>query len=279
MLIAESLFMFLESLKNKIIKSDPMKKLKRKKKIGLALGGGAVLGAAHIGVLKAIEEFEIEIACIAGTSIGAFAAAFYAFGKKSDEIERLTKKLDWLDISRLSLSQFGLLSNEKLGNIIKDALGDVKFEEAEIPLAMVAVDIGKGEKVILKEGKVAESVMSSTCIPGVFIPVEIDNRLLVDGGVMENVPITPLEEMNADQIIGVDLNAKHKFKKPENIIDVLVNTFDITLLNATKIQTEEADVLIAPDLSSFNLVDTDQIDDLIKIGYAEAKEVLGKVVK
>jgi NTE family protein len=125
---------------------------------------------------------------------------------------------------------------------------------------------------------VAKAVMASTCIPGVFIPIEIENKLLVDGGVLENVPISPLQEMGAESIIGVDLNVQHTYKKPENIIDVLVNTFDMTLINSTKIQTEEADVLITPDLSAFNLIDTDQVADLIQQGYTEAKAVLQECI-
>ena len=254
------------------------KKLKRKNKIGLALGGGAVLGAAHIGVLKAMEELDIPVHFVAGTSIGALVAALYAFGKDYKQIEKIAAELDWLDVSGLSLSQYGLLSNKKLGKIINKAIGDVDFEDARIPLAMIATDISHGKEVVLKQGNVATAVMASTCIPGIFIPVEIEGKLLVDGGVVENVPISPLKDMGANTIIGVDLNAKTVFKKPENIIGVLLNTLDITLLNATKLQTEQADILITPDLSEFNLIDADQMNDLIEIGYSEARSVLEKRV-
>ncbi|HDP97696.1 MAG TPA: patatin, partial [bacterium] len=167
------------------------KKLKRKNKIGLALGGGAVLGAAHIGVLKAMEELDIPVHFVAGTSIGALVAALYAFGKDYKQIEKIAAELDWLDVSGLSLSQYGLLSNKKLGKIINKAIGDVDFEDARIPLAMIATDISHGKEVVLKQGNVATAVMASTCIPGIFIPVEIEGKLLVDGGVVENVPISP----------------------------------------------------------------------------------------
>ncbi len=254
-----------------------MKKLRKIKKIGLALGGGAVLGAAHIGVLRALEEFNISVSYIAGTSIGAFISAFYAFSKNWREIEKITIDLNWLDVSGLSLSQYGLLSNKKLGELVIETIGDVNFDKANIPVAMVAANISNGEKVVLKEGNVAQAVMASSCIPGVFIPVEINKTLLVDGGIIENVPITPLKNMGADFIIGVDLNAEHSYKKPENVIEVLLNAFDFTLINATKLQTEKADVLITPDLSSFNLIDTNQVADLIEKGYLEAKKVFKKI--
>lgn len=255
-----------------------MKKLQKNKKIGLALGGGAILGAAHIGVLRAFEEFDISISFITGTSIGAFVSALYAFDKNWKEIEKIAINLNWLDVSGITLSQYGLLSNKKLGDLITETIGDVNFEKANIPLAMVAANIFDGEKVILKEGNVAQAVMASTCIPGVFIPVEINKNLLVDGAIVENVPISPLKKMGADFIIGVDLNAKHKYKKPENVVEVLVNAFDITLINATKLQTERADILITPDLTSFNLIDPDQVPDIIEKGYLEAKKVLKEIV-
>ena len=254
-----------------------MKKLKKNRKIGLALGGGAVLGAAHVGVLRALEEFDISINCVAGTSIGAFISAFFAFNKHWTEIKEITLDLNWLDISALSLSKMGLLSNEKLGKLITEHIGDVNFAKADIPIAMISTDISNGEKIILKEGKVADAVMASTCIPGIFIPLEIGNKLLVDGGIVENVPITPLKEMGADFIIAVDLNAEYSHKKPEGIVEVLLNTYDFTIMTATKLQTEEADVLIKPDLSSFNMVDTNQTADLIEQGYLEAKKVFNRI--
>jgi NTE family protein len=143
---------------------------------------------------------------------------------------------------------------------------------------MIATDICNGEKVVLKKGNVATAVMASTCIPGVFIPMEISDKLLIDGGIVENVPVSSLKEMGAQFIIGVDLNAEHSHRKPENILEILLNTFDFTLMNATKLQTEKANVLITPDLSSFNLIDTNQVSDLIEKGYSTAKTILKKIV-
>jgi NTE family protein len=249
--------------------------IRQKKNIGLALGGGAVLGAAHIGVLRALEELKIPISFIAGTSIGAFVSAFVAFGKRWDEIEELANELKWLDVSSISLSQFGLLSNKKMGKLFKDTLGDVTFDQAKIPVAMIATDISNGEKVIIKDGEISTAVMASTCVPGVFVPIEREGRLLVDGGVVENVPITPLKEMGADFIIGVDLISKRSSRKPKNIIEVILNTVDFTLMAATKLQTEEANILISPDLSAYNMVNTDNVKDLIKTGYEEAINTMG----
>ena len=128
------------------------------KKTGLALGGGAVLGAAHIGVLRAIKEHNIQIEYISGTSIGAFVAAFYAFGKDWEEIRDIAMELNWMDISALTLSRYGLLSNEKIKKLLNKHIGNKNIEDAEIPLAMVAADASTGEKVILNKGPVAGAV-------------------------------------------------------------------------------------------------------------------------
>ncbi len=248
------------------------------KKIGLALGGGAILGASHIGVLRVLEERKIQIGCISGTSIGAFIAALYAFGVSSHEIEEKVSDLNWLDAAGFSFSKYGLLSNKKLGDTLKKTLGDVDFEDAEIPVAVVATDIGACRKVVLKEGNVAEAVMASSCIPGIFIPVEFGDKMLVDGGLVENVPISPLKEMGADMIIGVDINANRKYRKPGDLIDVLANALDLAIDNATRIQTEEADILIAPELSAYNRTDVKKVHDLVKEGYDTASAILNEIV-
>jgi NTE family protein len=247
------------------------------KRIGLALGGGAVLGAAHIGVLRALDEEGIQIESITGTSIGAFIAALYAFGFTPNEIEEKIANLNWLDAAEFSFSQFGLLSNRKLGDTLKKTLGDVDFEDAEIPLAVVATDIEACRKVVLKKGSVAKSVMASACIPGIFIPIELDGKMLVDGGLVENVPISPLKKMGVNMIVGVDLNAKRKYKKPEDLIDVLANALDLAIDNATRIQSEEADILIAPEVGTYNRTDVEKVHDLVKEGYDTAKASLNKL--
>lgn len=235
-----------------------------------------MLGAAHVGTLRAMEEYDIEISYIAGTSIGAFVAAFYAFGKNWKEIKEIASELRWLDITGISLSRFGLLSNDKLGELIVKHIGNKNIEEADIPFAMVATDVTSGEKVILDKGPVADAVMTSTCIPGIFKPVEINGKMLVDGGIVENVPINTTRGLGAKYVIGVDLNSGHKYDKPDNILDVIMNSFHFLVQHADELQTEDADLLIKPDLGKFNRSDMNQIDELIEKGYKDSKKVLKK---
>ncbi len=251
-----------------------------KKKIGVAFGGGAVLGAAHVGVLRAFEEYDYEITHISGTSIGSLVGALVAFGKDWREVEEIALNLSWLKAARLSFSRMGLLSNEKLGESIIDMIGDVRFEDAEIPLYMVAADIGNGDRVVISSGEVAPAIMASTCIPGIFEPVELDGRLLVDGGICENVPVQVLNELGVTPIIGVDLMTRHAHRRPKSIIEVLINSFAFALSGDTKqFSNNKGITMITPSLSEYNSVDTKQIPGLIAQGYQDAVQVLQELEK
>lgn len=244
----------------------------KNKKIGLALGGGATLGAAHIGVLKALNELNVPIHYISGTSIGALVAAFYCFDKDYNCIQDIAINMSWKDVASVSISKYGLFTNIKIENFLKNHIGTVTFKEGKIPMAFVATNILNGKKVILNKGDVAKSVAASCCIPGIFKPVEVGSRLLVDGGLVENVPISPLKKMGADFIIGVDLNSGSSYKKPNNFMDILVNSYQTSMVSKTKIQTRNIDVLVAPKLSDFSAVNTNKTKDLIEIGYQTGLE-------
>ncbi len=243
-------------------------------KIGLALGGGAALGAAHIGVLKAFREAEVEYSALAGTSIGALIASLHAFGCTPEEIADIAREMDWLEVSSFTFSKLGLLSNDKIGRLVKNRIGEKNIEEAPISLAMVATNISSGGHVILDSGPVHEAVMASTCVPVLFKPVERDGCLLVDGGLVENVPISPLEKMGCRTIVGVDLNANRTYQRPDDLVDVLLNAMDISIDHSARVQAEEAELIIAPNVSAFSRTDHSALDALIEEGYNAASEAL-----
>ena len=139
---------------------------------------------------------------------------------------------------------------------------------------MIATNIANGEKVILKKGNIAKSVMASTCVPGIFVPIEIDNEMLVDGGIVENVPVKTLKQMGAEFIIGVDLNPVHSYGKPSNIIDIILNSFHYSIKQTVAMQTNNCDILFKPDLSQYSLSSTKNMQDLITKGYDHAIKVL-----
>lgn len=249
---------------------------KKYRNLGVALGGGAAYGAAHIGVLKAFEKLEIEPEFISGTSIGAFVAAHYAFGTSLEELEDVGVELDWLDITGFKLSMMGLLSNERLGKSVIEQIGKVTIEESNIPLCMISTNICTGKKKVLKKGPLHKAVMASSCLPGIFVPVEWDKMLLVDGVLCENVPVSPLREMGAKDVIAVDLTTNRNYKCPEDIIDVMMNTFDIGLNNMIQQQLkDDQTILIQPKLTAYNKADTGKAENLIREGYEAAMEALG----
>lgn len=246
--------------------------------IGLALGGGAAKGIAHIGVIKALEEEQIEISYIAGTSVGAIIAAYYAFGKSSDEIKKISTELTAKNVLGLTLPKKGFFSTDRIKNMIKRDLGNVQIQEAKIPLAICTTDIKTGEQVIFRKGPLAEIVCASAAVPGIFVPVQIGDRVLVDGGLTENVPVSELEVMGASYIIAVDLSGVTKYAEPKDITSIIANSMDIAIDLKTKSQLKRANLVLSLDLSGYGRLDnSDRIEQLIHDGYLPMKEQISKV--
>jgi NTE family protein len=240
-------------------------------RFGLALGGGAVLGFAHVGVLMALEEAGLRPAAIAGTSAGAIVAALHAFEVPAETIRARLADLSWRRITGITRPRRGLLSNEELGRRLVELIGDVRLEDAPIPLAVVATDIGSGEKIVFREGSVADAVMASACIPGVFVPVQLGGRLLVDGALVEDVPVSPLRDLDVTPIVGVSLCAQPRFRPPRRLVEVLTNAVDIAMAANSAHGLASADVAIRPDLTGFNRFDVRQCPALYDVGYAAGR--------
>ncbi|RMF60980.1 MAG: patatin [Calditrichaeota bacterium] len=236
-------------------------------KIGLALSGGATRGMAHLGALKALTENGIFPNAVAGTSIGALVATLYAFQVPLTTMYEHAKELNWLKVSNFTLSRTGLLTNKPIGELIEELIGDVNIEDAPIPLAIVTTDIATGEKVVLREGNAALAVMASTCVPGIFQPIELEGRLLVDGFILENVPITPLMDIQCDMIVAVNLSARKKYRVPDGLLDIVLNALDIAVDANMQKHLPGADILIEPDL--FTIMEQEEIEEPYQAFYDE----------
>lgn len=248
------------------------------KKIGLALGGGAFRGAAHIGVLQVFEENGIRPNHISGTSIGALIGTLYAFEIPVQKMLEIAREITWLSISHFSLSKMGLLNNDEIGEIIEKFLGaDRQIEDSPIPLSIVATDIEKGSKVVFEKGSVIDAVLASTCIPGIFIPIEIDNRMLVDGFLVENVPVTPLQNKELDMIIAVNLGVKREYNRPDDIIDIIISALDLAVEVHSRSIIKAANVIIEPDVGNYSRFDSKKIDKFYEEGYQAAQKALPKI--
>ncbi|HED23996.1 MAG TPA: patatin family protein [Firmicutes bacterium] len=244
-------------------------------KIGLALSGGAARGIAHIGVLKYLEEGKVKPAVLAGTSAGSIVASLYCAGKTVGEIEQIARKITWKDLFKLSLPKKGLINSDRLLDMLEEHLGNITFQDLKIPLIINAVDLLAGEEIIIDEGPVAVAVQASCAIPGIFTPVKWKDKLLVDGGLLDNVPAAVLEERKLDYIIAVDVGAQIPLSgEPDSIFEILMQAFDVIQRQRDKPAHEIADVVIEPELGDITMWDTGRVDLIIERGYEAARKML-----
>lgn len=275
-------------------------------KVGLVLSGGAARGLAHIGVLKALEEQGVHIDAIAGTSMGAVVGGLYASGYSIEELEHLARTLDWqqalsdapprkdvpfrrkqddrdfLVKQKLSFRDdgslglpLGVIQGQNLSLLLESKLAhtaDIRdFDKLPIPFRAVATDIASGEKVVFRRGHLPQVVRASMSIPAVFAPVELDGRLLVDGGMVDNIPLDVVREMGVDMAIVVDIGTPLRSRKQlATVVDVLNQS--ITLMTRRNSEEQLAslhrdDILVQPALAAFGVTDFGRAHDMIDAGY------------
>jgi NTE family protein len=253
----------------------------------LALGGGVARGFAHIGVLQVLEEAGIPIHIVAGCSSGAIIGALFAAGISAHEQHELVRDLRWNTISTWSLLPrrlsalnlsltalpLGLLDLDKLIDWLQTKLGETHhFDQLQRPFAAVATDIVTGELVIMNEGEIGPAVRASCSVPGVFTPYRRGERLLVDGGVIANLPVQVVRQMGAEYTIAVDLLPApgERRKAPENIVDLSFTSI-YSLIRANQAYGEQADCTIAPEIAGYSLIDLTMVDELVAAGRAAAE--------
>lgn len=235
-------------------------------KLGLALGGGGARGAAHIGVLKHFEKLGIKPDLISGTSAGAIVAALYAFNVSLDKIEASLKSMKPVSLSAFQINGLGLFENRDLKRVLEEHLQGKDIEDASIPISFVCTDINSGKRVVLRSGNIVDAVMASCAVPGIYLPVEINGQFLVDGGLVENVPIIALRELGSNITVAVNLNGAPKYHKVNNSLDAISNAMDIAIDNRTLSQLKNADIVIGLDLIKFSRFSREHIDELIEEG-------------
>jgi NTE family protein len=250
-------------------------------KIGLALGGGAARGLAHVGVLRALTENGIPVDCIAGTSAGSIVAGALASGMPVDEIEAFGRKLRWRDIGRVTMSRLGVQSNERLEQYLRARLGITKFEELPIPFAAVATDLKTGKAVVMRdEGDVPFAIRASCTIPGWYVPVlDSHGRQLVDGGLVAVVPSSVARSLGADLVLAVDVNTEGAtFIGPSSsVIGVLLQSMMVVQKTASSYQLEMSDLVISPKVGHIRWDEISRAEELIAAGYTAGIESIPKI--
>jgi NTE family protein len=253
---------------------------KRVPAIGLALGGGFARGMAHIGVLKVLEEEGIPVRMIAGTSVGALIGAAYCSGVTTAELEEVAFKVRFTTFARWTLSRYGFASNDRMVSFLTRTLKVRTFEELRIPLGVTATDFNTGEGVVFTSGSIIDPVRASCAYPGMFLPVEIRSRWLVDGMLSNPVPTRPLRAMGAERVLAVQLKGQwSKSTAPRHLFDVIGQSFAIAQDMMSPVWRNLADVVIEPDVAGFDYDDFKRAGELIRVGELAMRRALPEVRK
>lgn len=243
--------------------------------IGIALGGGFARGIAHIGVLKVLEEASIPISYIAGTSVGALIGAAYCSGVTTQELEEVARRVRFKTFARWTLSRHGFATNQRMIGFLNSVLKVKSFEELRIPLAVAATDLSTGEGVVFHSGPLVEPVRASCAYPGMFLPVNIRGRWLVDGMLAHAVPTRPLVEMGAQRVLAVHLKGRwSNGTAPRHLFDVIGQCFAIAQDMSSSHWKEAADLIVEPDVNGFEYDAFVHTPALIKAGETATRAAL-----
>ncbi|ELK45032.1 patatin-like phospholipase family protein [Halobacillus sp. ACCC02827] len=250
-------------------------------KIGLALGSGGARGFSHLGVLKVLEEQHIPVDLIAGSSMGALVGSFFAAGQKMDDLYKLAftfKRKYFLDFT---VPKMGFVQGKRIKEYIRLFTFGKAIEDLDIPMSIVATDLYAGKKKIFTSGPASDAVRASIAIPGIFVPEKIGDRLYIDGGVMDRVPVSVVKGMGADFVIAIDCAHFDASPNINSIYDVITQSIDIMqdeLLTATGVSSD-ADVMIRPDVSRYSSRAFTNIPEIVKAGEKAAEDSMEEIRK
>jgi len=244
-------------------------KLLPRPKLGLAFGGGFARGLAHIGILKVLEEENIPVDFIGGTSVGAVIGAAFASGVGPKEMEEIAQLVRFKDFARWTISRFGMCSNDRMTGFLHRLVRVKTFEELRIPLAVAATG------VVFNSGSLIDAVRASCAYPGMFLPVSINGRLLVDGLLGYPVPTKPLKEMGADRVIAVHLSAHWvKSRGPRHVFEVIGQCFSIAQDKMRAGWEAHSDLVLEPAVGDYGYDSFARASDLIRIGADSIRTVI-----
>ncbi len=250
----------------------------KEKRFGIALGGGAVWSFAHLGVLEVLEENGIRIDGIAGTSSGSIVASFYAFGLRLHEIKEIGLKLTLSNFFHWKISKLGLSGTDRIKELVRNAIGEHKIGESLIPLFITATDLLKSEQHIFDENcDVCDAVAASCAIPGIFVPVEIGEKMFVDGSLLADVNCKALRENGFDVVVGVELINYSLKSRPSNMFEVILESYQSMVERNNREMESYADFIIKPNINGIGRFEIDKAPILIQKGREAASEIVFKI--
>lgn len=254
-----------------------------RKKIGIALGGGGARGFCHIGVLQILEENNIPVDFIAGCSMGAVVGGCYAGGMDLYTMSRITAKFNQAQVSDfdITLKNHGLMKGNRAITFLKKHVGDINIEDCKIPFAAIAVNAKTVELVTFKTGKLMEAIRASMSIPGYFQSVTIeDSDCLIDGGILERIPINAAKNMGADVIIAVDaLGPPEPVQKIKTALDMIIRAYNILDWECSKEKMKNADIIITPNQPDKSILDFKNNPHSVMSGRIAAQNALPQILE
>jgi len=246
----------------------------RPPRIGLALGGGAARGFAHIGVIQVLEEAGIKVDLVAGTSAGSLVAALYAAGRNGATLARLALAMDESAITDWAFPGRGLIRGEALARYVREQTGGKTIEQLPLPLGIVATDLDNGQAMLFQRGDVGAAVRASSAVPAVFQPVKIGTREYVDGGLVSPVPVRFARQMGAELVIAVDISSPPDGNATSDPFKLLLQTFAIMGHSINEFELKDADVVLRPRLTGVSSADFGARQRAIDAGRAAAQAAL-----
>ena len=256
---------------------EEVKPALRPPKIGLALGGGAARGFAHIGVIQVLEENGIKPDLIVGTSAGSLVAALYASGRSGPELGVLADAMDESTLTDWSYPGRGLIRGAALAKFVRDHTGGRTIEQMRIPLGIVATDLDRGQPILFEVGDAGTAVRASSAVPAVFQPVSIGGREYVDGGLVAPVPVRFARQMGADLVIAVDISSAPEGNATGDAMRMLLQTFAIMGRSISNFELRDADIVIRPRLPGVSSADFSTRKRSIQAGRDAARAQLAEL--
>ena len=250
---------------------------KRPPRLGLALGGGAARGFAHIGVIQVLEEAGIRPDLVVGTSAGSLVAALYAHGKTGTELASMALTMDEGAITDWAFPSRGMIRGEALARYVREQTGGQLIEQMKMPLGIVATDLDSGAGVLFRRGDTGTAVRASSSVPAVFQPVKIGDREFVDGGLVSPVPVRFAREMGAEMVIAVDISTPPDGAATDGTMKLLLQTFAIMGKSINRFELREADVVLRPGLVGVGSADFTARVRAIRAGREKATELLPEI--
>jgi len=226
-------------------------------KIGLALGGGAARGFAHVGVIQVLEEAGIQPSLVVGSSAGSLVAALYASGKTGSQLQQIAETMEEAVFTDWTLPLFsrGMLRGDALGRYVHQQVSGRNIEDTALPLGILATDLNSGQGVLFQRGDIATAVRASSAVPGLFQPVPISGRDYVDGGLVAPVPVRQARAMGAEYVIAVDISAQPEANAAGDVLQIMMQTFAIMGKSINALELRGADLVVRPPLAGVSGAD------------------------